>query len=231
MRRPAPFKKRAGTKGGTSSRSEHRALLEACCFDVNAVLAVDPDAKTVGVCAWKVGEPEPSWVATTHAKSAGVMHAASLYQEVYNVTCEAESLFPELTYLVVVEAMRIRQVGESRTKNPQSLVDLSFLSGLSVGAVIDATSAVSVLPVEPHYWKGGLSKVIHHKQIMAKIGWESVGMKGYARPKDIGGTTKVGKINPGDWKHVMDGVGLARWGVMQIEQTRIRLQHRRARGR
>lgn len=208
-------------KGGSQDRAQHRAILADFPLNPTAlVIGIDPDSRNVGLCGWWARLSSPEWVATTHVKSSGVFAAQELFDQ-----CRA--VFEAVSHrnaLIVVEAMRIhRNAGDSSTKNPQSLVDLSFLGGIVAAAALATIPASTVLPVEASYWKGTLKKKVQHSRLLTQLGWDKQVLSDYARPKTFpADLSALSQVSKGDWKHVMDAIGLAQWGVRQLEDERRR---------
>lgn len=95
-------------------------------------------------------------------------------------------------------------------KNPRSLLHLAYVSGGLVAKVSPGCMHTEL--VMPQKWKGSIDKLIHQRRICRKMGWEYKEADGYVIPDvDLDDVNTCGKINPGDWKHIMDSVGLALW--------------------
>ena len=226
MSRP-PFVRKS-SKGGTAARAYHRDLLARAADHCDGVVGVDPDSKCVGLCGWEERSAQPTWVASTRIKDGhGVWNVNEIYEQIFEALDVLGSSGIRRRPLVVVEAMRIRQAGDSSTKNPQSLVDLSFLGGIAAAAVKAVWPEALILPVEPAYWKGGVPKPIQHSRTLDQLGWGKEQLAGYARPHatppDV---CLLSKVRPTDWKHVMCAVGLAKWGREELGLARTLIKRR-----
>lgn len=207
-------------QGGASSDEQRRQLLRrAVELGVTEVVGIDPDSKAVGVAisSYVPRHVERSWglaCLKPKQKWGGVMAASELAQATVRLRSgEAR--------LIVVEAMRVRRYGgDSATKNPQSLVDLAFLGGVVAG-VLGSPERTVVLPVEPNDWKGSVRKPMHHCRVLAKLGWQAKRFGDHARPETNPSGNYFTPVKGADWKHVMDAVGLALWGVEELNTCRL----------
>lgn len=222
-RRRAPFTRKRSNKGGALDQAQHRAILERA-VDTSMVIGLDPDCKNVGLCGWRPRLDYPGWVATTHvpAEWSAQQAGAEVFRQCFRIFSQLD-----LTYhrpLIVVEAMRIRRAqSDAATKNPQSLVDVSFCGGMAAGAALAAFPGASLIVVEPQTWKGTIKKRIHHHRLLMQLGWPFESLEQYCRPVNPTIST-LSKVNKGDWKHVMDGLGLAKWGREQLALTAARMR-------
>lgn len=75
-----------------------------------------------------------------------------------------------------------------------------------------------VLIPNPHTWKGDAHKHVHQARLCKKLGWKytkrgSSDKTKYCVPSEHD-IEHVGEdVNPGDWKHILDAVGLALYGL------------------
>jgi len=219
--------KRKSNKGGASDRAHHRELFElAAQSEVDLIVGIDPDCKNVGMGGFEVLHG-PSWVATTHVKDLKAQQAGpEVFRQCREALTEADNLLSVTArVLVIVEGMRIRRAqSDAATKNPQSLVDVSFCGGMAAGAALSVWPDAIVVVAEPQTWKGGVPKEIHHARLLDSLGWDYEVMSGYARPTGEVPVAKLSKINKADWKHVMDGIGLALWGQSELKKAAARLR-------
>ena len=109
--------------------------------------------------------------------------------------------------------------------NPRDLLLIAPLSGALVFVAHCADAEEVYLP-SPQAWKGTKDKQKHHRRIFRQIGWEYVEKSGYCCPKAIspGDLDYLecfnGKINPGDWKHITDSVGLALYAKAKYDKAK-----------
>ena len=125
---------------------------------------------------------------------------------------------------MAVESQEISYTAQSGA-NPRSLLLLAPISGALVflGNLLEAEEVY--LPA-PQAWKGSVKKQAHHKRIFGRIGWECQEKAGYCCPAP-GYEANLdyikcfnGKLNPGDWKHITDSVGLALWAKAEYDKTK-----------
>jgi len=134
---------------------------------------------------------------------------------------------PRGCFAFAVESQEIAYTAKGG-KNPRSLLLLAnisgallasahFLWGSNDGSTGDKTGDGTLLMLPaPQAWKGSIPKQAHQLHVLRELGWEpeKVGplKTGYCRPKVIPATVlNADVINPSDWKHVIDAIGLARW--------------------
>lgn len=118
----------------------------------------------------------------------------------------------------VMEGQTIRKKSGHETKNALSIVQLAMAAGAALGAVMAQRPDAVMIVVDPVVWKGSVPKQIHQVRLLKKLCWsyETVGnvKTGYARPIDPTDYDRVcgaDSLRKGDWKHVMDAIGLAFW--------------------
>jgi hypothetical protein len=189
------------------------------------ILAFDPDTHHTGVAVVDTdGRPVFVGVCSVPAKFKGAEAVCEMVKVLRNI------LWPEVLaerivagsviVAIVVEGQEITYSARSG-KNPRSLLPVAQIAGaaLAVHAMIDRQL---FLPY-PAEWKGQVPKQIHQARICNKLGWayELVGDKvtGYARPTGMPAMYVAGaaKLNPGDWKHVMDAIGLGMWAALKLK--------------
>lgn len=112
--------------------------------------------------------------------------------------------------VVAIEGQEIAYTGRSG-KNPRSVLHLAWVSG----AVIAAAHYHKIYLWAPAKWKGTSPKHIHQARTYKQFGWgarkHGSGKECYCQPvgDDVKDLEKECGINPGDWKHVGDAMGLA----------------------
>jgi hypothetical protein len=106
-------------------------------------------------------------------------------------------------------------------RNPRDLALLANISGAFCAMLrLVYSEALALLPA-PQKWKGSVPKPVHQARILSDIKWEAkrVGTDndGYCYPLNTEKLSVIGieAINKGDWKHVMDAIGLARFAREQ----------------
>lgn len=216
-------------KGGAGLDGRLQILERAAKSPILHVVGIDADSHAAGLAGWSLGDREPLWVGSTSVSAAGVLGAEDMHSQA-RALLEGLPVSHQIGHrvLIVVETMRIRRAAGAETRNPQSLVDLSFFAGLLAATALARWPGSILLPVEPMTWKGNTPKKIHHSRLLTQMGWPAKVLSDYARPvRAPQGVLGAGQLKPSDWKHVMDGVGLAKWGVEQLEQTMGRLKRKR----
>lgn len=117
---------------------------------------------------------------------------------------------------VAVEGQEIVYTGKSG-RNPR---DVALLGPISGGAIVAGKilwpSARFFFP-KPAQWKGQKPKAKHQALTYTSMGWKyenrGSGSGKYAVPLDVpSSVVGIEDINPGDWKHIGDALGLAQWG-------------------
>lgn len=130
----------------------------------------------------------------------------------------------EYTPTVVIEGQNIIQSRNTKIRK-QDIVILANMAG----AIYGAWGAIGAKPhiVLPFDWKGSVKKEVHQRRTCLNLGWKYNNHPGYVSPiipKDwevisniyIKGENKEKLPNQGDWKHIMDSIGLALWGMKNI---------------
>jgi len=125
---------------------------------------------------------------------------------------------------MAVESQEIAYAAQSGA-NPRSVLAIAPISGALV-FLAQCTDAEMVLLPAPQKWKGSVKKIDHHRRIFKKMGWEYEEKSGYCCP--VAGYRKHleyiecfnGKLNPGDWKHITDSVGLALYAKSEYEKAK-----------
>jgi len=113
-----------------------------------------------------------------------------------------------------VVAIETPMVYRKETKNPEDIIHLACVAGAAACAY--ASQGFRVEMVEPQRWKGQVPKGVHQKRTLDALGLtgkrrggESAG---YMVPDDPAFFGEFGaSAKDGDWKHLLDAVGLALW--------------------
>jgi hypothetical protein len=74
--------------------------------------------------------------------------------------------------------------------------------------------------VAPKTWKGGTKKTIHQARICARMGWDCQAMSGWVKPIGLPESVLRLGIKGKQWSHVLDAIGLALYGIEQLEGVR-----------
>lgn len=122
-------------------------------------------------------------------------------------------------HVLVVESQK-SYGGVKKKARPEDLINLAFVAGAATHSVYDCNT---IFWPQASQWKGTIPKGIHQMRIMSKLGW--IGKKhetksgGWAEPISFGDnppTCDVSRVTGGQWKHAMDAIGLAIWGIEQL---------------
>ena len=130
-----------------------------------------------------------------------------------------------------VEAQEIYPSGPNRTKRPDDILHLGQVAGAAVCYLSDpdpASTSVGYFPL-PCQWKGQLDKQAHHRRILTAAGieeelWVYMGGpsgKYIAISKDAGISGQT-DMNLGDYKHVVDAIGLAQYAATRYRDEKLK---------
>ena len=192
------------------------------------IAAVDPDLHTSAVCFWEVGAELPN--ALTVLRIRGGIRGFKGQDCAVRLQHEMKIKDGQLgiVNLAVIEGQRFRKAKGAETKNAQSLIDLATVTGVFAGRPEFAETLI----VEPSTWKGSVPKAIHQARILGKIpGTKFVQRKEYCYPTE-GPLMALGKdagLRKGDWKHVVDAIGIAQWTINKIKEYEQRDRQRAGR--
>lgn len=188
------------------------------------VVGIDPDLHDlpIAVIDIKEGEARPT-IGLEMVKVPRLLRGAdALLVMAQRMSEVAYSLnFERVPDLLVVEGQRIypktRGKKGGKAPNPNAILRLGQVAGLCL-----CLNARERKIPEPREWKGQVPKLIHQGRVLTKLGWLSLFEK--AGGRDPYYTLKgkepppgfVGELpNKGDWKHAIDAIGLALWGLDQ----------------
>jgi hypothetical protein len=110
--------------------------------------------------------------------------------------------------------------GARKTRvNPNSILSVAFTAGVTLGALLTHLDEVdfcprTVLVPEPEEWTRGQPKLPRHVGLCKRLGWDYEEKAGYTVPLGTGLSLRISS----HWKHAMDAVGLATWGLTKLEK-------------
>lgn len=199
-------------------------------MDNAVVIGIDPDTSAVGIGVVDAETKELRGVKVVRNKS-GRKGPGRVMDMANKCRGQISELLGELGHpdvaLIVVENQTVRY-SASKGVNPNNMIGLAQVAGALVCECFYETNNVAF--PEPSKWKGSVPKQIHQNRILSKlhINAESVGSQssGYARPKsperdlDPDKVVNLHSVSKSDWKHVVDGIGLALWGADLIKKER-----------
>lgn len=173
-------------------------------------LGVDPDMHFV--CFWIVngrGYPLDRYPIELPTKLKGRDALMALADSIHNASYGIHRMMkPYHCAGAAVESQELYQFGESKTKNPKSIMQLATAAGMILAEVRKYTENI-YFPA-PQAWKGSVPKGIHQARICSRVEWkyEQVGGRdGYCQPKGLQECLDM-RIGS-QWKHAMDSIGLA----------------------
>ena len=115
---------------------------------------------------------------------------------------------------IVVEGQETAYTAVSGA-NPRSIM---FLAAVAGAMLAEATpECKTILFPTPQKWKGSVPKQIHQARVLGKMDLEytKVGKNpktGYCHPPlNMADVFWATEQNKGDWKHIVDAIGLAQW--------------------
>jgi hypothetical protein len=187
-------------------------------------IGADPDLQTLSLVAVDENSVLREVLVIKNLKGlTGRPASVELIGQLMTCGCPSRWLSDPLGAMAV-ESQEIAYSARSGA-NPRDLLLIAPISGalVAVGKLLEAEEAY--LPT-PQAWKGSVKKWVHHRRIFTKMGWECQEKKGYCCPAP-GYEEKLdyikcfnGKINPGDWKHITDSVGLALYAKAEYDKAK-----------
>ncbi len=174
-------------------------------------LAFDPDLHNTG---WALVEKGASDV--LHVRDVGCIKVPTQIKKkktkgewavrlMSRAVAEWDRPVPWIEEIYVVEG---QQIYFGKTPNPQNIVHLAQVAG----ACLAWSDCEHTYLPSPSQWKGSVEKHIHQARICKKLGWDyeirASGKNRYAVP-----TNAPFSLKATEWKHCMDAIGLAIWGL------------------
>lgn len=183
-------------------------------------LGVDPDMHNIGLAVVEDSQyraDAPVWVG--HVRSTGSKDNAAVV-DLINELCRQT---PQLSQMptpttIVVESQEIYKGG--KTKNPMSILRLANCAGATAMYFRCLFPNANLIIVNPKEWKGQVDKLAHQARTLRNLGWayDKVQNKktkdGYCFPVSAPSSCMNSMMmKKGDWKHIMDAIGLALWHI------------------
>ena len=121
-----------------------------------------------------------------------------------------------LIHRTIVEGQEIYR---GKTGNPADILRIAQVAGGALASA-QALPGDTLLPT-PNEWKGSVPKEIHQGRTCTKLGWRFEKRAGYVVPIEPDGFVNCGTaaMRDSDWKHVLDAIGLAIWGIEQAAKA------------
>ena len=170
-------------------------------------LGVAPDTKTL---AWAV-------VTQDRVLRVGVVRHSpkSREESILSLTALAvpAMIANSMPDIAVVEG---QQVYYGSSTPPSDLLKLARITGGVEGQLHMVRPGMPVCVPLPTTWKGQVPKPIHQARVLAKYGILYEQLSEYSRPAGCAKAAQIqgaDKLRPSDWKHVVDAIGLAAYGL------------------
>lgn len=171
------------------------------------VMGVDPDTFNTGIAVVSGRVPlrgrelENVRVERVHAASAkGRQIRSRLVDMLDAILAGMESLLVPDPDLVVVEGQAFRP----NDPRPDDIVQLAVVQGIAAG--IGWTISSEVMMPLPVSWKGTVDKVEHQRRVLRDLGLA----------EDLDEVPGAATLNKTSRRQVVDGIGLAVWGLEQL---------------
>lgn len=119
---------------------------------------------------------------------------------------------PPACTAAAVEGQAIHRSGNA---DPADIFKIAHISGAAASAIFRSSCRVVLIP-QPEQWKGQVPKEVHHARILGRYGILYETGKGYCYPSGCAKFARIsgaGALNMGDWKHVVDAIGLADYAL------------------
>lgn len=175
------------------------------------VLGIDPDLHRTG---WAIVESDPLKV-----KKVGIASVPTKIKGAQAVVAMRHALprsLPECyNYdLTVVESQEV-YFAKSKA-NPNNLIFLAQVAGIC--AAFCPTEEIWM--PRPVNWKGQIPKPIHHDRILRSVGLSPIKQQNFCFPGPPLDFELINVGNQTDWKHIVDAIGLACWGITRASRLR-----------
>jgi hypothetical protein len=171
-------------------------------------LGVDPDLHDTGL-AIVDKDGKVVWVGCCSILSAAFKGKDAVIQ-MAKALDDALANYKMLHVIVEGQTINFKQ-----TRNPGDILNLAHVTGIAVGILVTRGWCSMQIPT-PREWKGQVPKRIHHERILDSLGWKYKARSGYCVP--ISPPVDMGvPLRGSQWKHVVDAIGLARWGWKENE--------------
>lgn len=167
------------------------------------ILAFDPDLHSTAWCASVDGQ-----------LSGGLIHVSPRLkgdEAVVKMCSEiAQARLGFVPFSEMVALVESQELHRMHRSAPKDILRLAQVAGSILGML--GETFLSVRLVSPQVWKGQVPKDIHQARICRKLGWAFDTHAGYVVPARAH-WEGFSVSKPSDWKHLMDAVGLALWGI------------------
>ncbi|MCP4897869.1 MAG: crossover junction endodeoxyribonuclease RuvC [bacterium] len=130
-----------------------------------------------------------------------------------------EGFNPAALDALVVEGQELYLV---KTGNPDSILRLAQVAGAALSVAQAVGDPTTALIPRPKTWKGTVPKDIHQARMLTRYGWKykkkGTGKNQWCCPVSLGPHRILSTVKwpEGCWKHIVDAIGLGRWGLQKI---------------
>ena len=175
------------------------------------VFGCDPDYRATAWATFDTNEYSVlrAGVVVAEHKLKGSFAVAHMMEQILNSPTLPPVMDEDGVDIVVCEYPKAYPKSEVQ---PNNLIGLAMIAGVMFGRM---RGEEGIFP-HPQEWKGTISKSVHQKRILTKLGWRYT-----QRGKQLIPNTTIVRswdIRPSEWTHVIDAIGLAMWGAEQIRQ-------------
>lgn len=184
-------------------------------------LGIDPDLHRTAIAAISQEDTLPApliyvegWIVKTPTELTGidaVKHTATFLHEALESYTKNLPFRREPGAMRPVIAIEGQHINLKRTRNPKSILQLALVSGAAIASVSKIPNRLVLVP-EPDEWSN-VPKHIRHQRIAKRMGFTGALTKG-AEPYFVPTNAPMPPgMRKSDWKHLMDAIGLALWGI------------------
>ena len=170
-------------------------------------LGVDPDLHVLSIAELNDNGTLNGVYVAKHTGFKGLSTVVAILREFQKIYYFSHGV-TDTPFVLAVESQDSSYTGRTNAARVQDLVTLAHVSG----GVVAHLRATRTYLVKPQRWKGSVPKHIHQKRILRRLGIEYEmrgGKSPYPVPVDFERFVQSGKVNAGDWKDIVDSVGLA----------------------
>ncbi len=188
-------------------------------------LGIDPDTHHTALALTSTKGIKGLAVVEVGSKHKGQMAVAKMI-EALAMTMPTWLHRLKVTHLAVIVAEGQQIYAGGKTKNWSSILKLGPITGAAAALARSSTLALVKVPT-PMEWRGSIPKDVMQARVLTKRGIDytmrGTGKARYCIPEvsDLQEVDGARLIKPTGWKHVVDAIGLADWGLKQVAEERI----------
>lgn len=121
---------------------------------------------------------------------------------------------------VTYAAVEGQYVARGGANKAAGLIKLAQVAGACLATLQDIIPLYEnperIKIISPVKWKGSIPKPIHQARILTKLGWGFKSSSTYSSP--VNPPKQYSKIKKGEWKHLVDAIGIALWAKELYEK-------------